>query len=68
MRLNDKQAIKCAAYATKRARIYYCELVGLTMGDTHRQLGIIYQHVYNELHRACKSPKEVPTFDKKLGY
>lgn len=58
IKLNKSQQDKLDSFETKRAKIYYLKLLKIKPMDISRKLNIIPQHVYNELKRVCKNPKE----------
>ena len=63
--LNSELEKVLNSLSTKRAKIYYLKSLGFKPMDISRKLNIISQHVYNELSRVCKNPKEkVPSIKK----
>ena len=64
MKLTALQSKTLKAFRNTKSRIYYVDKIRRLQNDKisnigiAKLLGIIPQHVYNELSRVCKAPKE----------
>lgn len=66
MKLTKLQSDNLKSFKNQKSKIYYLNKILVSKktdkskikGLISKHLNIIYQHVFNELNRKCKNPKE----------
>ncbi len=58
MKLSKLQETNLKTLKSRSAQIHYLYRISNNYSKVAKHLNIIYQHVWNEINRKCKNPKE----------